>query len=148
IFATGLRNPQELAFDQYGNLFTGDNNADGGDQARWVHLVEGGDTGWRLGYQYLPSLGAWNAEKLWQKRETNTASYLLPPLDHIGSGPSGLTYFPGTGQLPAKYREHFFLADFRGGSGGSGIWSFALKPRGASFEVTDRHQFAWSILAT
>lgn len=148
IFATGLRNPQELAFDELGNLFTGDNNADGGDKARWVHLVEGGDSGWRIGYQYLKGLGVWNEEKLWHTRETNTASYLIPPLAHIGNGPSGLTYHPGTSLLPAKYDKHFFLCDFRGSGGGSGIHTFQLKPRGASFEVVNLDKFVWSILAT
>ncbi len=148
LFATGLRNPQELAFDEYGNLFTGDNNADGGDQARWVHLVEGGDSGWRLGYQSLKGLGVWNEEKLWHTQPTNTAFYLLPPLAHIGSGPSGLTYHPGASLLPSKYERHFFLCDFRGGSGGSSIHAFQTKPKGASFEVTNRQAFASAILAT
>src|SRR5262245_53947884 len=148
IVHVGLRNPQELAFDQYGNLFTGDNNADGGDAARWVYVVEGGDSGWRIGYQYLKSLGAWNAEKLWHTQHETQAAYLVPPLAHIANGPSGLTYHPGVTLLPEQYKDHFFLCDFRGSGGGSGIHAFALKPKGAAFEVVGREQFVWSVLAT
>jgi quinoprotein glucose dehydrogenase len=150
IFATGLRNPQELAFDNYGNLFTCDNNSDGGDKARWVHVVEGGDSGWRMGYQYLDfptSRGPWNAEKLWHPRWDGQAAYIVPPIINISDGPSGLVHDPGTG-LPARYRDHFFLADFRGGAGNSGVRSFANKPKGASFELVDAQEFVWSVLAT
>jgi quinoprotein glucose dehydrogenase len=148
LYATGLRNPQELAFDEYGNLFTGDNNADGGDAARWVHVVEGGNSGWHMGFQYLPSLGPWNSEKLWHTQDTNTAAYLLPPLAHLANGPSGLTYHPGTSLLPEKYQRHFFLCDFRGSGGGSGVHAFQVKPKGASFEVINRDKLAWGVLAT
>ncbi len=150
IYATGLRNPQELAFDNFGNLFTCDNNSDGGDKARWVHVVEGGDSGWRMGYQYLDfptSRGPWNAEKLWHPRWEGQAAYIVPPILNISDGPSGLVHDPGTG-LPAQYRDHFFLVDFRGGAGNSGIRAFANKPKGASFELVDASQPVWSVLAT
>ena len=149
VFARGLRNPQELAFDDYGNLFTGDNNSDGGDRARWVHVVEGGDSGWRIGYQHLhapPRRGPWNAEKLWYPQWTGQAAYIIPPLANLGYGPSGLTHYPGTG-FPEKYRGHFFLCDFRGGAS-SGIHTFALKPKGASFELSSYEQFLWEALPT
>ncbi|HVY71317.1 MAG TPA: PVC-type heme-binding CxxCH protein, partial [Verrucomicrobiae bacterium] len=148
-FAFGLRNPQELAFDQYGNLFTGDNNSDGGDKARWVYVVEGGDNGWRVGYQFMESpmaRGPWNAEKLWYPEWDGQAAYIVPPIANVASGPSGLTYYPGTG-MPERYAGHFFLTDFRGGKG-SGILSFAVKPKGASFELVDEHKFLWEVLPT
>jgi len=151
LFATGLRNPQALVFDRFGNLFTGDNNADGGDRARWVHLVEGGDSGWRIGYQQMNVpmvLGPWNAERLWDPKTAPQAGYIVPPVANIADGPSGITYETGVSALPAQFRNHFFLCDFRGGSGGSGVRSFAVKPKGASFEVTDAAQPVWSVLAT
>lgn len=129
VFAKGLRNPQELAFDEYGNLFTGDNNADGGDKARWTHVVEGADYGWRIGWQHLPKLGAWNSEKLWDLPPRNTAAYILPAAAHIGHGPAGISYYPGTG-LPEKYKNTFFYADFPGG-----VRYFKMRPFGASYLV-------------
>ena len=142
LLATGLRNPHELAFDQYGNLFTGENNADGGDKARWLYVVEGGDYGWHYGWQHQPKLGAWNAEQLWELPPTNTAVYIIPPIAHIGHGPAGLAFYPGTG-LPKEYENHFFMCDFPGG-----VHSFMVRPKGAGFGVGDLRQFLWELYPT
>ncbi|MBI2423309.1 MAG: HEAT repeat domain-containing protein [Candidatus Hydrogenedentes bacterium] len=146
----GLRNPQELVFDDYGNLFTGDNNSDGGDQARWVWLVEQGDSGWRIGYQWMktPVLrGPWNDEKMWEPYHEGQPAHILPPIANIGAGPSGLTYYPGTG-LSDAYRGHFFLCDFRGDADRSLIHTFSLEPDGASFKVAKQRPFIEHVLAT
>jgi quinoprotein glucose dehydrogenase len=146
---TGLRNPQKLAFDQWGNLFTCDNNSDSGDQVRLVQIVEGGDSGWRMSYQYgsvMSDRGPFNAEKIWHLQDQPL--YIVPPLAHIASGPSGFCFNYGSTALPDKYKDHFFLCDFRGGATNSGVWSFAVKPKGASYELVDREQCIWSILCT
>ncbi|MDB5341082.1 MAG: heme-binding protein [Planctomycetaceae bacterium] len=147
VVATGLRNPQELVFDQYGNLFTGDNNSDSGDKARWTYIPEGADIGWRMYYQYLNDRGPWNREKIWHPPHAGQPAYIVPCITNLADGPSGLTYYPGWG-LSERYQNHFFLADFRGGASNSGIRSFTVKPKGASFEVDDSHEFIWQILAT
>jgi quinoprotein glucose dehydrogenase len=129
LVAKGLRNPQSLAFNEVGDLFTGDNNADGGDKARWIHVVEGADYGWRTGWQFLPKLGAWNSEGMWHLDAAERHLTILPPAGHVGHGPAGIVYYPGTG-LPDAYRDQFFYADFPGG-----IRSFAVTPKGASYVV-------------
>jgi quinoprotein glucose dehydrogenase len=155
----GLRNPQELAFDDRGNLFTWDNNSDSGDRARWVLVVEGGDSGWRCGFQYgtgyhTPAVpqgnrGPWNTEKLWLPPWDGQAAYIVPALANFGNGPSGITHYPGVG-LDDKYKDHFFLTDFTGGPGGSKVWALAVKPKGAAFEVADGgpKAFATNLLPT
>ncbi|MEW6305216.1 MAG: PVC-type heme-binding CxxCH protein [Verrucomicrobiota bacterium] len=145
----GLRNPQELAFDDYGNLFTGDNDCDNGDHERWVYIAEGGESGWRVGYQHAPlgKAGQWMSEKLWVPHFKGQAAYILPPLANISDGPSGLTYNPGTG-FPEKYKGHFFLTHFKGSAANSGITTFTVKPKGASFEWVDGGQFIWNCLPT
>jgi quinoprotein glucose dehydrogenase len=142
LFATGLRNPQELAFDAQGNLWTGDNNCDAGDAARWTYIMEGGDCGWRIGYQQAPGRGPWMSEKLWGLESWQTAPSQVPPVAHIGHGPSGICFNGGIG-LPDAYKDHFFFVDFPGS-----VLSFAVKPKGAGFEVLDQKTFVGDLWPT
>lgn len=150
IFALGLRNPQELVFDKNGNLWTGDNNSDAGDPARWVYVVEGGDSGWRVGYQFIErpnARGPWLGERQCYPQWDGQAAFLIPPVDIIGNGPSGVSYFPGAG-FSEKYNDHFLLCDFKGAAANSGVHSFAVQPSGAGFKMVDRDRFIWNTLVT
>ncbi len=150
VFHHGLRNPQELAFDNYGNLFTGDNNSDSVDKARLVYCVEGGETGWRMEYQTLNGAndrGPWVQENGWNPHAQDRPAWILPAIDTIGSGPSGLVAYPGTG-FSERYQDHFFLCDFRGGAEHSNVLSFSVEPDGAHFKLVDLHTFAGKILCT
>lgn len=147
VFATGLRNPQELAFDDFGNLFTCDNNSDSEDRARIVYVVEGGETGWRMNFQYRADRGGWVSEGWWKARHEGQAAFLIPPVAYLGSGPSGLAHYPGTG-LPSRYERTFFLCDFLGTRSNSGVRAFRLEPDGAGFRLGESWKFLWNILAT
>ena len=137
VFAIGVRNPEELAFDEHGNLFTGDNNCDAGDGARFVYLVEGGDCGWRMAFQYLGDRGPWMRERPWDANIGPTIRYIIPPVANISNGPSGITYNPGTA-LSDKYKGKFFLSDFRGGAGNSVVHEITTQPKGAFFTAKAR----------
>ncbi|AOS44504.1 Quinoprotein glucose dehydrogenase B precursor [Lacunisphaera limnophila] len=149
LFANGLRNPQSLAFNEFGDLFTGDNDSDQGDEERLVHVVEGGDSGWRVGYQFAPrgNAGPWNTEKLWHPRHAGQPAYLVPPICNIEDGPSGIAYYPGTGLTPA-YAGHLFITHFKGAISNSGIFSYKLKPAGASYAVETAAPFLTGALPT
>ena len=147
--AHGLRNPQELVFDEHGNLFTGDNDSDQGDMERLVYVVEGGDSGWRVGYQHAPmgKGGPWMRDGLWKPEFAGRPAYLLPPVCNIEDGPSGLTYYPGTG-LDPKYAGHFFITHFKGSIARSGIQTYTVKQNGATFTPTSSQQFMGGVLPT
>ncbi len=149
LFAYGLRNPQSLAFTENGDLLTGDNDSDQGDEERLVHVVEGGDSGWRVGYQFAPldRAGPWNSERLWHPRHDGQPAYLLPPIANIEDGPSGIAYYPGTG-LNASYSGTLFVTHFKGAIAKSGIFAYTVKPKGSSYEIADSKPFLSSALPT
>ncbi len=143
----GLRNPQELAFDQFGNLFADDNNCDKGDHARLVYICDGGNSGWNMAYQTIPDpylTGPWHAERLWHEPHQGQAAYIVPTVGAIGTGPSGFLFTSGT-MLAKRYENSFIMCNY---TGNGGLEAFKVKPKGAGFEIVDYHDFLKPIRAT
>lgn len=148
VIATGLRNPQGLAFDDFGNLFTCDNNSDSGDQAKWFYIVPGGDYGWRMHYQYLGDRGPYNRERLWHPYDpATTPAYIIPPIANVSDGPSGLDYYPGTG-FSEDWQGSFVLCDFRGQKSSSGIRRLKNESNGAFFRLSESEEPIWHVLSS
>ncbi|GAA5506001.1 PVC-type heme-binding CxxCH protein [Novipirellula caenicola] len=142
VFAHGLRNVQELAFDQYGNLFGVDNDADQpSEKERFVYIVRDMDAGWRCNYQYRGSgFNPWTDERLWVPHFDGQPSYILPTLKNYIDGPAGFTFNPGTA-LSSAYRDYFFLT----GAPGGFQFAFQAKPDGASFTMENEHSIGSGI---
>ncbi len=141
VFAHGLRNPQELAFDDFGNLFNVDNDGDFGDQERFVYIMEGSDSAWRMHYQYrsdrswaeMAGYNPWLIDNLWKPVAPGQyqPTYFTPPLDNFSVGPVGLEYNPGTA-LSERFQKTFFLAE-----SSKDVLSFRAEPNGAGFKTAD-----------
>ncbi|MCF6311814.1 MAG: c-type cytochrome [Verrucomicrobiales bacterium] len=156
----GLRNPQELAFDQFGNLFTCDNNGDQWDKGRLVYILEGGDSGWTAGHQSILNfhqqlklrtqsyahperksipMTPWLTEALWETQHQGQPAWILPPIDTISWGPSGFVFNYGGTAFPERYKNHFFVCNFGGSR--ADIETFGVETQGAGFKSTDHHIF-------
>ncbi|MDF1656916.1 MAG: HEAT repeat domain-containing protein [Verrucomicrobiales bacterium] len=154
----GLRNPQELAFDRYGNLFTCDNDADQWDKGRLVYILEGGDAGWNHGHQVILNfrnqlelrtpdyehpdhkkipLNPWMTEAIWEPLHPERPAYALPPVDIVSWGPSGMVYNYGATAMPQRYDNHFWICNFGGAKGD--LEAFSVNPEGAGFSL-DHHE--------
>lgn len=129
IYAHGLRNVQEVAFDDYGNLFGVDNDADKpGEKERLVYITEQSDSGWRCSYQYMKGFCPWVDEGLWKPRFKGQPEYITPPLANYNDGPAGFAYNPGTA-LSKNWKDTFFSNQFPKGK----MNGFQLSSSGASF---------------
>jgi len=148
VFCEGLRNPQELAFDNYGNLFTFDNTGDIGDKARMVYVLEGTDSGWNMSHQsahhyathldwgdFRPEKSMWVKERMFDLYNEEQPQWVYPPASHVAQGPSGVTYLTGE-SLPEDLRDQFLLANYRGASEGCTVLTVKVEPKGAGYHAT------------
>ncbi len=156
VMHTGLRNPKEIAFDRYGNLFSVDNEADMQDMARVVNVVEGAHSGWQRGHQAFQKFTNliygtrrhdtnWMRERHWDMDSPLRPRAILAPAGWVSKGPSGLAYNPGSG-LAEKWDNHFFVCDFVGPT--SAVIGFRMEPKGAGFQVANKENFVSGFLNT
>jgi quinoprotein glucose dehydrogenase len=142
IFAHGLRNVQEIAFDDYGNIFGVDNDADKpGEKERVVYITEQSDSGWRCGYQYMKKYCPWMDEGLWKPRFAGQPEYITPPLATANNGPAGFARNPGTALSPA-WKDAFFYTQFPDGR----LNVVRFEPRGAGFKVKEDRTVASGVM--
>ncbi len=155
VFAYGNRNTHEFAFDEYGNLISEDNDGDHpGESERIVYIVDGSDTGWRTNWQFGKyrdpdnnKYKVWMDEKMYVPRFDGQAAYFLPPIKNFVNGPTGFLYNPGTALSP-EWKNTFFVGEFVGNPSRSGIHSFKLIPKGATFELGETKMILRGVLAT
>ncbi|UJH90423.1 HEAT repeat domain-containing protein [Antarcticibacterium sp. 1MA-6-2] len=155
VFAMGVRNTHEFVFDEYGNLISVDNDGDHpGEKERLVYIVNGSDSGWRINWQFGKyrdpdnnTYKVWMDEEMYKPRFEGQAAYITPAIANYVSGPTGMLYNPGTA-LGEKYKNTFLVGEFVGNPAQSGIHSFKLKPKGASFELGESEMILKGILAT
>ncbi len=119
VIASGFRNPYDIAFDQYGELFTFDSDMEWDLGSPWYrpirvcHVIPGAEFGWRTGS------GKW-------------AVYYpdnLPPVVNIGQGsPTGIAF--GTkANFPAEYQRSLYILDWSFGT----MYQITMEPNGASY---------------
>lgn len=121
LVATGFWNPHANAFDAWGRLFSVDNDPDSRPPCRLLHIIEGGDYGYRFrnGRKGLHPFTSWNGE----------IPGTLPMVAGTGEAPSGILAYESDG-LPDEYRGRLFVTSW----GDHRIDTFVLKPSGASVQ--------------
>lgn len=119
VFSTGLRNIYDVALDEELNVFTRDNENDGGDyKIRVCHSFFGADHGYPYLYHERPD------------------EALAPLADlGLGSAAGGVCYLET--QFPAEYRGNLFFCEW-----GRSVVRYPLKRSGATFASHRETDFA------
>jgi len=137
VFAHGQRNIQEISFDQYGNFFGVDNDADfAGEKERLVFIEQYGDLGWRSHWQYLrDDYNPWNDELMHKPWHEAQPRWFTPTIANYENGPAGFKFNPGTALGP-EYENYFFLTSAPNGQ----QWAFRVVPERDSWTMRDDHR--------
>ena len=122
LVSTGFRNPFDLAFNEYGDLFTFDSDMEWDFGTPWYrpirisHVTSGSEFGWRPG------------SAKWSPHFADN----LPAMVNIGQGsPTGV--FSGlTAHFPEKYKRSIFAFDWSFGI----IYAIQPKPSGAHYKAS------------
>lgn len=121
LFASGLRNAYDLAFNADGQLFTYDSDMEADSSTPWYrptrmyHVLPGSEFGWRSGWAKWPEY----------------YDDVVPPIASTGRGsPTGIVFYQHN-TYPSEFRNAAFLADWSNGR----IISATMKQTGAGYEV-------------
>jgi putative membrane-bound dehydrogenase-like protein len=120
--ATGFWNPFHMTFGASGQLIAVDNDPDSRPPCRLLHIVEGGDYGYRFrnGRKGLHPFTAWNGE----------LPGTLGMVAGTGEAPSGVIAYEAD-NLPEDYRGTLLVTSW----GDHRIEQYRLEPHGASFRA-------------
>lgn len=119
MIAFGFWNPFHVSLDSFGRLFAVDNDPDSLPPCRLMHIVPGGNYGYRYrnGRKGVHPFTAWNGE----------LPGTLPMVAGTGEAPSGVLAYESD-QFPAEYVGDLLATSW----GDHRIERFRLEPRGAS----------------
>lgn len=119
-WATGFWNPHASCVDAFGRLFSVDNDPDSRPPCRLLHIIPGGDYGYRFrnGRKGLHPFTSWNGE----------IPGTLPMVAGTGEAPSGIVAYESDG-FPAEYIGNLLVGSW----GDHRIDRFRLVPQGASY---------------
>jgi putative membrane-bound dehydrogenase-like protein len=120
LWATGFWNPHASCVDAFGRMFTVDNDPDDRPPCRLLHIIPGGDYGYRFrnGRRGIHPFTAWDGE----------LPGTLPMVCGTGEAPSGIIAYESD-TFPEEYRGSLLASSW----GDHRVDRFRPKPKGTSF---------------
>ncbi|MDE0103968.1 MAG: hypothetical protein OXN89_16465 [Bryobacterales bacterium] len=124
VLAHNARNPYEIAIDSFGSIWQTDNDDDGNQWTRLLHVMEGANFGY-----WGPGGRRWREDKGTHFHEERPDT--VPYIARTGPGsPTGLVVYEGD-LLPARYQGQLLHSE----PGKRLIQGFHLQPDGAGFSL-------------